>query len=129
MTLRAYLTIMLITNLITWGIFSFIINIVDPESTNWVGFLLFYISLFIAISGTAAILGFLVRFVALKRDLIFYAVKTAFRQSFLFAFLIVASLFLSSQNLLTWFNLLLLIIILTVLEFFLISYGSKRKIM
>jgi len=127
MTLRSYLTIMIITNLVAWSIFSFILNLVDPAFTNWIGFLLFYVSLFIAISGTAAIIGFLVRFVALKKDLIFYSVKTAFRQSFLFAFLIVASLFLSAQDLLTWINLLLLIIILTIFEFFLISYGTKRK--
>lgn len=125
MTLRSYLTIMTITTALCWAAFSFILWMVDPDITNWLGFLLFYLSLFLALSGTAAMAGFIVRFIGLKHELVFKAVKIAFRQSFLFAFLIVAVLFLLSYNLFTWLNLFLLIIGLSGLEFFLISYGSR----
>ena len=94
--------------------------------TNWLGLLLFYLSLFLAISGTAAIFGFTVRFVALRHELAFRSVIIAFRQSFLFAFLIVAVLFLLSRGLFTWLNLFLLIIGLTILEYFLISYKARN---
>jgi hypothetical protein len=83
---------------------------------------LFYLSFFLALTGSAALLGFFIRFVILKHELAFRAVKEAFRQSFLFSFLIIASLFLLSRNLFTWVNLGLLIVGLTVLEFFLLSY-------
>lgn len=125
MTLRSYLIIMSIAALLCWAAFGYILWTVDPETTNWIGFALFYLSLFLSLAGTAAIAGFVIRFVGLKRELIFNSVKTAFRQSFLFAFLIIAVLFLLSENLFTWLNAGLLVAGLTILEFFLISYHNK----
>lgn len=128
MNLKKYLVTMSIITIILWVLFIFITNIIDPEITNWIGFLLFYISLFFALSGAATVFGLLIRsrFKFLKRRMTFYYVKIAFRQSFLFAFLIISVLFLSSKNLLTWFNLFLLIIIISILEFFLSNYKQHR---
>jgi len=132
MTLRAYLSIMAIATLICWGVFVFILRTVDPTTTNWLGFTLFYLSLFLSLSGTAAIIGFLIRFVELKRELVPFSVKTAFRQSFLFAFSILAILFLSAHNWFTWLNLFLLVVGLSLLEFFLINhnnpYNKQREV-
>lgn len=126
MTLKAYLIWMFAATVICWGIFSFVVFTINPEITNWLGFFLFYLSLFLSVCGTAAIIGFVVRFVALKRELVFRSVVIAFRQSFLFASLITAVLFLLSKNLFTWINLFLLVIGLTVLEYFLISYKARN---
>ncbi len=112
--------------LICWAAFGYILWTVNPEVTNTTGFLLFYLSLFLAASGSAAIIGFVIRFIGLKRELVFNSVKQAFRQSFLFAFLIVSALFLLSKDLFSWLNLLLLIAGLSVLEFFMISYNSRN---
>ena len=109
-----------------WLVFSYVIWTVNPEATNRVGFLLFYLSLFLAVSGTAALAGFLIRFVFLRHELAVTTVKIAFRQSFLFAGFIVAALFLSARGLLTAVNLLILIVGLSVLEFFLLSYGRVK---
>lgn len=122
MTLKTYLIIMLLATAICWAAWAIVINSIDPETTNLVGLLLFYASLFLAIVGTSAILGFLVRFILLRQELVFRQVVRAFRQSFLFAAIIIASLVLQSIQLFTWYNALFLIIGLTVLEFFLISY-------
>lgn len=111
--------------LILWGLFALVVSLINPQNTNWVGFLLFYLSLFLALSGTISIIGFLIRFQLQHQALILQSVKTAFRQSFLFAFLIVAILWLLSQNLFSWLNLALLIIIISILEFFLLS---SRKV-
>lgn len=126
MTLKSYLILMILATIICWAIFIFIIFTVNPETTNWIGFLLFYISLFLSLVGASAIIGFIVRFVALKHELAFRSVKHAFRQSFLFAFLITVILFLLSHNLFNWLNMILLIIGLSVWEFFLISYERPR---
>jgi len=122
MTLKNYLMLMGITTAFIWGLFIFVINMINPTATNWLGFLIFYLSLFLAFAGTATIVGFLIRFKLLKHDLIFNSVKTAFRQSFLFAFLVVAILYLISEKLFSWTNLALLVIILSVAEFLMISY-------
>jgi len=126
MTLRFYLIIMTATTAICWLAFVLVINMVDPEITNWIGFLLFYLSLFVSLIGTASIIGFLVRFIILRKELIFRSVKEAFRQSFLLSFLIVASLLLLSRDLFTWFNMVMLAVSLTVLEFFLVSYKTTN---
>lgn len=126
MTLRAYLILMIISTLVCWTAFSFVLCTVNPEATNWIGFLLFYLSLFLALAGSATLIGFLIRFAALKHELVFNSVKNAFRQSFFFAFLITAVLLLLSNDLFTWINLGLLVVGLSVLEFFLISYDSHN---
>ncbi|MDD4333517.1 MAG: hypothetical protein PHT51_05425 [Patescibacteria group bacterium] len=127
MSLRSYLLIMIVATLVCWGAFCFVIFSINPDTTNWVGFLLFYISLFLAVSGTAAILGFVVRFIALKRELAAQAVREAFRQSFLFSVLSVAILLMLAHNLFSWLNLFLLVVGLSVLEYFLITYTNSRE--
>jgi len=122
MTLKKYLITMSLTTLICWACWFFVVFTINPEITNSVGFVLFYSSLFLSVIGTSALLGFLVRFVALKQHLAFRLVKEAFRQSFLFASLIIVSLILLSHDLFTWLNLFFLVAGLSVLEFFLLSY-------
>ena len=123
MPLRLYLLIMFIMTVFCWLVFGYVVWTVNPEATNAVGFALFYLSLFLSVAGTAAIIGFLIRFVFLRHELVIDKVKIAFRQSFLFAGFIAAALFLLSRGLFTWLNLILLIVALSVLEFFLLSYG------
>lgn len=122
MTLKTYLTIMILATSVCWSAWAVVINSINPQTTNWIGFSLFYASLFLSIVGTAALVGFVIRFILLRQDLVFRQVAIAFRQSFLFAIIIVASLILQSFRMLTWYNAILLIAGLTVLEFFLISY-------
>ncbi len=127
MTLKNYLITMTLITVFCWGVFIFIVNLVNPETTNLIGFILFYLSLFLSLIGTSAIIGFFVRFVVLRRQLVFYAVKTAFRQSFLFSLFLISLLFLFSQSLITWLNLILLLIIFTILEIIFSSFSNKKK--
>lgn len=119
---------MSIGTLLCWTAFVFIIWMVNPTETNFVGFFLFYISLFLSLIGSSAIVGFLIRFIGMKRTLAFYLVKDAFRQSLFFSFFVVAILLLLAYNLFTWFNLFLLVLFLGALEFFLISYRRSHLI-
>lgn len=117
---------MLVATLSCWGAFIFVVNTINPEITNWLGFMLFYSSLFLAVSGLAAIVGFLIRFWLLKQKLAFYSVNSAFRQSFLFGLLVISILLLLANKLFTIFNVLLLIVIITLIEFFLVSHRKKN---
>ena len=119
MTLKNYLFVMSVLTAICWGMFLFVAKTINPGTTNWLGFLLFYVSLFIALSGLAALVGFLIRFVALKKELAFNLVKVAFRQSFLFSLFFTLGLFLKAHNLFNWLNLFLLVLIFSILELFL----------
>lgn len=121
MTLKKYLSTLLVVVVIAWASWVLVINVIDPYSTNWIGISLFYASLFLALLGTASLLGFLIRFVILRQKLAFRVVNDAFRQSFFFSFFLLAILFLLSRDLFSWWNLVFLISALSVLEFFLIS--------
>ncbi len=125
MTLKGYSSIMFITTTICWLLWLVIVNQVDPEVTNWLGFSLFYFSLFLSLLGTASLLGFVIRFIAMKQELVFRLVKDAFRQSFLLSFLIIASLFLLSMKLFSWTNVALLVLSLSILEFILLNFEHK----
>lgn len=121
MTLKKYLSTMLLLVFIAWFLWALVINAIDPFETNWIGVSLFYGTLFLALLGSASILGFLVRFVALRQKLAFRVVSDAFRQSFFFSFFLLAILFLLANGFFSWLNLVFLISGLSVLEFFLIS--------
>jgi hypothetical protein len=127
MTLKRYISSMSIMTVLIWSVFVYVLFIVDPETTNWVGFGLFYITLFVSLVGTASLIGFLIRFMALKQQLVWDAVKEAFRQSFLFALLIILSLILLSQDLFTWINIMLLVLGLSALEYFLLTLTKEDQ--
>lgn len=117
---------MSIATVICWAAWVLIFFTVDPETTNQVGFGLFYSSLSLALIGTGAIVGFIIRFVFLKHDLVLRQVLDAFRQSFLFALLIIVSLILLSFKLFSWLNLFFLMAGLTILEYFLVTYRRSH---
>src|SRR3990167_3460119 len=102
MSLRLYLFIMSAMTVFCALAFGYIIFTVDPETTNGTGFFLFYLSLFLFIIGATAIIGFVVRFVIFRRELVINTVKVAFRQSFFFAAFSAAVLYLLSRSLLSW---------------------------
>jgi hypothetical protein len=112
---------------VCWGIFFFVAGLVDPTTTNWLGFLLFYAALFASLSGTIALIGLIIRFAVNKGEPMFNLVKISFRQSFLFSLFIVILLFLKAQALFNWLNLFLLLIIFTIIELFLISYKKAGQ--
>lgn len=126
MTLKSYLFVMSVLTAICFAIFFFVASTIDPYTTNWLGFLLFYISLFIALSGLITILGFLIRFVILKKGLAFNLVKLSFRQSFLLSLFLILALFLQANNFLNWLNLVFLVVGFAILEMFLISSKKNR---
>lgn len=126
MTLKKYLMVTALATALCWTIFLFVASVINPETTSLLGFLLFYLALFMSISGTASLIGFLVRFVALRHELVFYAVKIAYRQSFMFALFIIIILILLSQNLFTWLNLIMLIAVFLISEMFMVHSQKTR---
>lgn len=126
MSLKKYLILMIIGTVFSWLAWFLVVRYINPEQTGSLGFLFFYISLFLSLVGTFSLIGFLARFLLIKDKIIRNQLSISLRQSFLFTFLIIGLLFLQSKRLLTWWNIALLIMALTVLEFFLISYRSSR---
>jgi len=124
MSLKYYLNLMFICTLICWAIFVSVILFVNPEKTGFLGFLLFYSSLFLSILGTGSLLGFILG-ARLKRRPIFSEVSLAFRRSLWLSMFIIIVLILKRANLFYWWNILLLFLFFLVLEFFCLSIGRK----
>ena len=126
MTLKKYLNLMAILTIICWLAWVFVIFFINPEETGLIGFVLFYFSLFLAILGTVAILGFVIR-ARLKTGPVFKQVETAFRQGIWLSLLIVGLFLLQGLDVLRWWNGLFLALFLIFLEFFFLSSRKKYK--
>lgn len=127
MSLIHYLIILGIGTLISWGAWYTVLVSVNPFQAGPLGFLLFYGSLTCALTGTFSLLGFLMRLTMMREEPLFQKVAISFRQAIFFASLLDGILLLQGQRLLTWYNVLLLIIGLTVAELFLISRKPLRQ--
>ena len=118
MPLRRYLFIMGFGALISWGALLLVVLNIDPFTSGFVGIFSFYVMLFLSLMGTFALLGFFVRAIFIKRSVLFRHIGVSLRQSILFSFLILISLMLQANGLFTWWNAVLLILGLALLEFF-----------
>lgn len=127
MSLRKYLIIMVIGSLICWGACFLVIWKIDPYSSGFLGLTFFYLILFLTLLGTLSLIGFLGRYIFLRKSVLFHHVGVSLRQAILFSLLITFSLLLQSHRLFTWWNGILLILSLTLLEFFFLSREARAK--
>ncbi len=114
--------------LICWFGFVFVLNQVNPNEAGMMGYILFYSILFLATVSTLSVFGFLLRSRILQGELAFRQVSITFRQAFWFGLLVVISLWMQSRGVLTWWNILLLIIVLSVFEFFFLSLKRTSRV-
>lgn len=117
MTLKRYLFFMVFATLLCAGSWLEVIFFVNPEKADLASFCLFYCSLFLFLWGVASIIGFITRYFLHPHDFAYNQAKTAFRQGLLLSLLLTLSLFLQGLKLLVWWNSLLLIVLLTSIEF------------
>ncbi len=127
MTVKLYATIMLIATLVSWSSWFLVLIMVSPKNAGALGFTLFYSSLFLGVMGTFSLIGLLIRHIRAKNRFIVEKVIDSFRQAFWFSSLVVTALLLQSKNQLTWWNALLLVLIVATLEFFFISATRGRE--
>ncbi len=113
--------------LVCWIGWLFVLYFMDPFEAGSVGFLLFYMSIFFASLGTFSLLGFFMRVWFSKEQVIFRHLGVATRQSLWFSGLIVLTLMLQASEFLQWWSIVLLIIFMTLLEFFFLSRKVIRR--
>ncbi len=123
--MRQYLILMSIGAAICWGAWFFVINSIDPKQAGVAGFIFFYASLFLSLTGTVSVIGFLIRRRMIRLDeAVFHHVKRTFRQGILISLMIIFGLLLLQARLLTWWNGTLLLLLFFVMEGILFT---KRK--
>jgi len=103
--------------LICWLAWFFVIVSIDPKTAGFLGFGFFYLSLFLALTGTFSTIGFLIRKKIVKNDeVVFHHVKHTFRQGIFISITVIAVMLLLQEGLLTWWNGIMLIILFFILE-------------
>jgi len=122
---------MLIATAIAWFGFIVIINNFDPYQANIVIFILFYSVLFLGALGILSLIGFWIRKLAYRRKEIPAIIVTeSFRQAIIFSGVFVVASWMQASRLLTWWNIALLIVLATFLEFLILLFhnGESNKI-
>ena len=127
MSLRLYLLFMTIATTLCWAVWFIVISNINPDQGGMFGYLLFYISLFLSLSGTISIIGFLIRKKIDKKDIVvFHHVRHTFRQGILVSSLMILALFMQQLQMLNWLTGILVIAVFLILESIFFA-GRKYK--
>lgn len=127
MNFKAFVILIVIGTVVSWFSWGMSLFYFDPQQIGGLGFTMFYLSLFLALSGTIFLVIDWMKARVMSRQLIFFRLRTSVRHSIFFTILIVGWLFLRSQDLLQWWNLLIFLFVLTALEFFFISIQKQNN--
>jgi hypothetical protein len=128
MTLKHYLTSVGGATVVAWVLLATIALSINPFAAQPIVLAVFYLALFLALAGSFAVIGFVLRLLLLgRRRLVAWQVFIAFRQALLLSALAVLFLWLRTQGRLNWLTISLSLVALTVLEFVFISLRLRRR--
>lgn len=128
MNFKQYIFLMSISAMLGWLTWGFILFGINPQEAELGVFFLFYTSLLLALSCTLSTLGLIFRMWLLRgRQKVSQQAKKAFRQAILLSLLMIGILYLESKDILSWWIIILFVAVLTLIEFFLISYKVQSQ--
>jgi hypothetical protein len=116
MSSPVYLVGMAVAALLAWACLIALLVYFEPLTAGLSILTLFYLSLFIGVSGTLFFIGFSWRRISQPRGIAFQQANTSFRQAILLAIILVGALILQSQRMLNWGSLLALVAIVGLVE-------------
>jgi len=129
MTLRQYLILMSIGTALCWLIWFLVMNNIDPNESVWLGFSLFYISLYLALTGTISVIGFIIRKKITRNDeIVFHHVRHTFRQGLLIALLISTTLIMQQLKVLNWWTGLIVVFLFLIMESIIFANRKYKNI-
>lgn len=124
MPLRRYIIIITISAIAAWLSWGLAVYYISPTEISNLSPIIFYITLFLSLIFTLALLGLLARIKIFKKEPIFRQANISLRQSLWFAAIIVFSLFLKAKNSFNWLNILFFLIIIAVIEFMCLAHKT-----
>ena len=117
---------MVLATVLAWLGFFIIISSFDPTKGSWLVYTMFYGILFLSILGTLSLLGFLSRNIfTRKRARPRLMATESFRQAIIFSAVLILALMLQAGRVLTWWNMALLIVLATVVEFVILVFRQN----
>ena len=128
MTLRQYVVSMVLGTCFSWIAWGLILLTIDPFAASTTGFVLFYVSLFLALLGTLSLIRFGWYRRSANNDLpMFRLVEQSFRDACFVAAVLVGLLYLRGLSLLHWWNFFLFILFLIMIFLWKMSFKRSTK--
>src|SRR3989344_6381716 len=107
--------------LLAWASWLVVLLYIDPTTIATLGYMLFYSCLSLALIGSFFLVGNSFRKTFFRRQLAAQRVSTSLRQALLFSILLITTALLQSFSMTRWWNMTLLIVLLTLLELFFVT--------
>lgn len=121
MTLGKYLWAMTLIACCTWALWLIVVYRTNPFTAGWFGFLLFYVTLFFAVTSSASSFGLLGRLWLVRQEAPDRHALRSVRQGSLFGIALVGGLLMTSWHIFTTLNGALFLGLLVAVEFFALS--------
>lgn len=127
MTIKVFIAGTLATFLAASGIFALIINFLDPVEAKSLGFILFFLSLFLSVASAAALLGYGIRRFLFAGQHPAYSVRPSLRQGVWLGLFLDILFFLQLFRLLQWWIAFIIVLLFLSLEVLFLSYDRQAK--
>jgi hypothetical protein len=129
MSFRVYLAIMAAATLLSWAAWVFVMFNTNPDESSAMGFVLFYVTLFMGVVGLLTLVGTGYRVFVLKRgEALFRDIRVSFRHAVLMGLIAVIALALTAHAQFRWWTIPALIVGVTIVEYlFLVREEGKRS--
>lgn len=127
MTVRAFVVGSLTAAVLSWVIWLAIIRYLDPLRAGPIGFLLFFLALFLAVASTMGLAGYVVRRLITPRRLSAYTVRSSLRQGILLGLFLNLLLLLQLLRFYEWWLALLAIFFFVFIEFIFLGYDRTAR--
>lgn len=118
MSHNKYIAIIAGAGLLAWMGWLLVLFKLSPYQTLGLSLSFFYVTMFIALSATFAVLGFYFRVWLFKNEIFYRHINVALRQGIFLSLITVFCLIFQMMKVLSWWSGLLLVVIAVLLEFY-----------
>lgn len=115
---KSYLATTMVSGIFSWSAWILVITKLNPNEQTQLALLLFFTSLFFASVSTLTIMGVYLRKMMVKTELLANHMNIALRQAVLLSLCITGCLLLLLLGVLTWWDGLLLVFIIILIEIY-----------
>ncbi len=125
MNYHKYLGIIGVSALFAWLGWILVVTQLSPYENMSVALILFFITFFIALTGTFTVLGFYFRMWLFKNEIFYSHINISLRQGIFLSLIAIFCLVFQMLRVLTWWSGLLLIVSAVLLEFYFSARDSE----
>lgn len=126
MSLVRFLIILAVGTLISWAAWALVVFMMSPKDDGIIALMLFYGSFFLAMFGTATLIGFFIRHWLEKEHVLFRQIGIAFRHGTIVSSGITLALLFQSRRLLNVWAIVAILALAVVVELFFLAGQTQR---